>query len=358
MPHSKNSSRSRRTLQENDVKEVQQRYQHLNRNFLHALKQAKTKDNRLREQAKRFRVLRKQLRLSLRNRLKEARDLGAQQIRNKYDRLEKTFRSTLSQMTIKDSELRMQAQQIKELRRELERQTTPQMEGLLNEDNLTRQLKKRFPTDKFIQTRKGGDILQSIIRKGEQVGIMVYECKRVRRYSPSHVKQTAEAKEKRNADFAILVTNAMKKGTQGFFTERGVMVVHVAGVLPLATMLRDQVIRIAELKLGQLQRRKAVKLVLEYLEGPDFTNSLDAIIGETITLYNDLKEEVKKHVISWKKRYDSYKKVHEQTLAVKGTSKALLSGEPRPESLRGEPLPALPEMPEVEEENSDDSSQT
>jgi len=34
-------------------------------------------------------------------------------------------------MTIKDRELRIQAQQIKELRRELERQTTPQMEGLL-----------------------------------------------------------------------------------------------------------------------------------------------------------------------------------------------------------------------------------
>jgi chemotaxis signal transduction protein len=48
------------------------------------------------------------------------------------------------------------------------------------------------------------------MRKG-QVGIMVYECKPVKRYSPSHVKQASEAKEKRNADFAILVTSAMKK---------------------------------------------------------------------------------------------------------------------------------------------------
>jgi len=341
-----------------DVRLIEEKYQRLNRNFQHAMKDARAKDSRLREQARRYLLFKKELRQSLRNKLKDAKNLGAQQIRSRYDRLERTFRSTLSQMTIKDRELRTRAEQIKELRRELERQTTPQMEGLLNEDNLTRQLKRRFPADKFIQTRKGGDILQSIMRKGEQVGVMIYECKRVKRYSSSHVRQASEAKEKRNADFAILVTNSMKKGTQGFFAEQGVMVVHVAGVLSLATVLREQVIRIAELKLGQLERRKAVKLVLEYLEGPDFTNSLDAIIGETITLYNDLKDDVKKHVNSWKKRYDSYRKVHEQAFAVKSISRSLLSGEPRPQELKGEVLPALPEMPKVEKETADPASET
>lgn len=337
-------------LMKNEVKEAQQKYRGLNRTFLRTLARTRVKDRELREQAERFRTLSKQLRLSFKNKFKEERKRGAQQIRRRYDRLERTFRSTLSQMTIKDRELRIQAQQIKELRRELERQTTPQMEGLLYEDNLIRELRRRFPKDIFQHTGKGGDIVQNIMRRGEQVGIMVYECKRVKHYLPSHVKQASEAKEKRKADFAILVTNAMKKGTQGFFTERGVMVVHVAGVLSLATILRDQIIRIAQLKLGQLQRRKAVKLVLEYLEGPDFANSLDSIVQETITLYNDLKEEVRKHVISWKKRYDSYRKVHEQALAVKSTSNALLSGEPRRESLQGEQLPALPEMPEVEKD--------
>jgi hypothetical protein len=135
------------------------------------------------------------------------------------------------------------------------------------------------------------------------------------------------------------------------------MVVHAAGAITLATVLREQVIRIAELKLGQSERRKAVKLVLEYLEGPDFTNSLDAIIGETITLYNDLKDDVRKHVMSWKKRYDSYKKVHEQALIVKSTSNSLLSGEARFEAPKGEQLPALPEMPRVEKDRSKPSSQ-
>ena len=339
----------------NDVNEVQEKLRRLNRSFRQALKQAKAKDNKLREQARKFKLLRKEVQTSLKQKLKEARNVGAQQIRTRYNRLERTFRNTLTQMTIKDRELHTQAEQIKELRRELERHTTPQMEGLLSEDNLTRQLKRRFPSDKFIQTRKGGDILQSVMRKGQQVGVIVYECKRVKRFSHSHVVQASEAKEKRNADFAILVTNAMKKGTQGFFTEQGVMVVHVAGVLSLAIVLREQVIRIAELKLGQLERRKAVKLVLEYLEGPDFTNALDAIIGETVTLYNDLKDEVRKHVNFWKKRYDSYRKVHEQALAVKSTSKSLLSGEPAEEGIKGQPLPALPEMPEIEKENSESS---
>ena len=299
--------------------------------------------------AARLKYLKKQLHASVRDRLKIERERGAQQVKRKYEQLDKTFRSTLTQMRAKDTQLRIQASQIRELERQLERQTTPQIEGLLYEDNLVGELRKCFPEDKLQHTGKGGDIIQAIMRKGQQVGVMVYECKRVKHYSIRHVKQASEAKEKRKADFAILVTNAMKKGTQGFFTERAVMVVHATGVLSLASVLRNQIILIAEMKLGQLERDKAIKLTLEYLEGSEFTNSMDAIILESMALYKDLTDEVKKHVAAWKRRYGSYKKVYEEAFTVKSTSKALLSGEPEYKKLiQKDTLPALVELPEVE----------
>jgi len=125
--------------------------------------------------------------------------------------------------------------------------------------------------------------------------------------------------------------------------------VHYAGVLYLVDVLREQTVRIAEMKLGQSERTKAVKLTLEYLEGPEFSNSLDAIMQETVTVYDELKDEVKKHLASWKKRLASYGKIYEEASTVKSTTKALMSGEPEYKKLiQVETLPELPELPQLE----------
>jgi hypothetical protein len=187
----------------------------------------------------------------------------------------------------------------------LKKETTPQIEGLLEEKVLTRELHNRFPEDKVEHHGKGGDVLQYVMQNAEQAGVLVYECKRVKRYSSAFVTQAGDAKEKRKADFAILVTKTMKKSGQGFHVERGVMVVHPAGALWLAGVLRNQVVRIADMKLGQLQRDKATKLTLEYLEGPELANSMDAVIQESVALYKELMDEIEKHKAVWKRRYSS-----------------------------------------------------
>ena len=296
----------------------------------------------------RLNLFKKQIRASTKDQLKRERELGAQEVDVRYKRLNQTFHSTLSQMKTQSNQIQKQQSRITELEKQLERQTTPQIEGLLYENNLIRELKKRFPEDQFKHTGKGGDIIQTVMRKDDKAGAIVYECKRVKNYSKSHVKQAFDAMRKRKADFAVLVTNTMKKGTQGFFIERTVMVVHATGVLSLASVLRGQIVQIAEMKLGQLHRNKAIKLVLGYLEGPEFANSLDTIIHENISLYEDLKKEIKEHMARWKTRYRSYKRVYEEALTVKGTSKALLTGEAEAKRIAPKgTLPALVELPEV-----------
>jgi hypothetical protein len=127
------------------------------------------------------------------------------------------------------------------------------------------------------------------------------------------------------------------------------MVVHPAGVLSLTDVLRTQVVRIAEMKLGQLQRTKAIRLTLDYLEGPEFANSMDAVIQESVVLYKDLMDEIDKHKIVWKRRYSSYRKICEDASTVKSTTQALLSGESEYKKLiQTESLPALPELLPVE----------
>ncbi len=294
---------------------------------------------------KQLKALEKQLRATARRQLKEEREHFVQQAEKKYERANRTLRSILKS---REMQLRNQDSRIRELERQLKRQTTPQLEGLLYEKTLIRELQKRFPEDRFKPTGKGGDILHSVMRKDEKVGLIVYECKRVKGYQKKYVKQASDAMNRRKADFAILVTNAMKKGTQGFFVERSVMVVHATGVLSLAAVVRSHIIQIAEMKLGRLERNKAIRATLDYIEGAEFTNSLDRIIHESIGLIEDLKKEFKEHVSRWWKRQGSYRMMIEEAFTVKTTSKALLSGETEPRKMAAKPtLPAFVELPEV-----------
>ena len=292
---------------------------------------------------KRLDAFKKRLRESARKQLRLDKANAVLQAEKKYGRANRTLQSILKS---KELQIHGQEARIIDLEKQLKKQTTPQIEGLLYEKNLIRALRKQFPQDRFEHKGKGGDILQSVIRDGQHAGLIVYECKRVRDYKKSYAKQAFEALRKRKADFAIVVTNAMKKGTQGFFVERGVMIVHATGVLSLAGVVRGYVIQIAQMKLGQLQRKKAVKLVFDYLEGPEFASSIDTIIQESLSLYKDLTDEMKRHISTWRKRYGSYKKMHDEAFTVKTTSKSLLSGEAEPKRLI-ETLPALMKLPEV-----------
>jgi hypothetical protein len=254
----------------------------------------------------------------------------------------------MKQMSTLKGQNDKQQEKIKNLQTQLENQTTPQLEGLLYEDQLIEALIKEFPKDKFTHTGKGGDILQEIILEARVAGIIIYECKKVTHWQNSHVEQAFDAKLQRKADYAILVTNATKKDTKGFFVERGVIVVNPGGVLAIANILRDQIIRIAQLKLTQAQKDEAIEETLKYLQGAEFKNSLEAVIRHTIEMYDDLKKECYDHVKIWKKRHDSLKNVYTHTAQVRVRTTALVSGKSKvlEEVLDIQPFPALPDLTE------------
>lgn len=281
-----------------------------------------------REQKKAFEKERIKLKDSLREEAQEA-------VKKQLDRIDKQksyIRNYLDQIKSLKGGLSDKDRRIRELELELKRQTTPQIEGLLYEGTLINQLKKMFGSegDKFEHTGKGGDIVHHIILNGIEIGIIVYECKRVKKWDKGYLTQTLRAKEKRRADYGILVTNAMKKGTQGFFIEKGIIIVHPAGVLALVGMLREQIKKITRMKLGQKERDEAIRLTLEYIEGPEFNNSLGALINESKTLYDELKSEINTHFSLWEKRYDHYKHIYEQSKLIENTTKIRLTGKKEP----------------------------
>ena len=224
------------------------------------------------------------------------------------------FQKTRNKMKQLENSLKISAQkydraseEIKKLKEQIEKGITPQIEGLLEEGKLLLKLQELFPDDKFEHVGKGGDILQFVMEKNNQVGIIVYECKKVKTFSADYVRQAKDARQLRNADFAILVTNAFPAKKQYYFVEKSVFVISPLNLEPITHTLRDNLIKIALLKMSNEAKEKAVQMVYDYLSGKEYNEKMNNAASELIDLGKELKSEIgftQERI--WKKRYKSY----------------------------------------------------
>jgi len=99
---------------------------------------------------------------------------------DRYNKLNKQFVSLQSKSTI---QLEKADKKIKLLEEQIKKNQTPQVLGLLEEGIFLEKLKKMFPRDEFKHTGKGGDIVHYVREKDKEVGVIVYELKKVGNFS-------------------------------------------------------------------------------------------------------------------------------------------------------------------------------
>jgi hypothetical protein len=229
---------------------------------------------------------------------------------------------------------------LKQTVRQLKRGTTPQSEGLEFEENLTRRLRKEFPSDNVEHKGTSGDILHTVIDAEEKCGTIVYELKRTKIVQLDHVKQAARARIERAADVAILVTTGTARGFNGFSSFNGVPVVAPQGVIALVKILRGHLIQIQRANLTSEQRQIAARKVIEYLTGPQFRNHLENIIQIAKELQCMVKAETKTHMKTWENRWLRYESMIWDSTQIRADLALVLQGK-EPQLLR-QPRPRAP----------------
>lgn len=233
-------------------------------------------------------------------------------------------------------------QKLQERVGQLEKGTTPQTEGLEFEEKLLGRLKNEFPSDNI--QRKGklvGDIVQVVRFEGKDAGKIIYECKRTPRISGRHVRQTYQAKQSAHADFAILVTTGRKKRFGGLMEMGGVLVVAPLGVIPLATLIRSNLIEMLRAKITQKQRAKIAQELLKYIASPQLKNPIEEVIRLSSDLQNMVKEEYDDHVDTWKKRLEHYQRINWDGSHVQSNIQRILHGKEPKVALAPKPQPML-----------------
>ena len=102
-------------------------------------------------------------------------------------------------------------------------QAPVERQGEVREELLEEYLEKEFPTDKFEAVKKGqkgGDIIQSVMIKGESVGNILYESKDVLNFDEKWVQKLLNDMSKVDATVGFIFTKAMPKKSKGFVEER------------------------------------------------------------------------------------------------------------------------------------------
>jgi len=279
---------------------------------------------------------------------------GVAQQKSQIKKQSVELRKSQSKLTQLEKSLKLSAgkyenanAEIKRLREQIEKGITPQIEGLLEEDVLLAKLHELFPKDRFGHPGKGGDIIQTVIEQGNVIGIMVYECKKVKNFDKKHIVQAQEARRLRNADFAILVTNAFPSKKQYYFVEKTVFVISPVSLEPIAHTLRDSLVKIAILRLSNEAKAKAVQQVYDYLASNEYSNKMNDVATQLLDLGKDLKSEVDNHRRVWMKRYRAYECLFNDIGAIDCKLRGLVQSLPGAKPLLL-PEPKIP-FPEIEE---------
>lgn len=232
-------------------------------------------------------------------------------------------------MLEKDKLVDMMKKQVDELKRKVE-QGSMQIQGEVQEDDLKDLLSTTFVTDEISDVAtgaKGADLVQKVNAKlGESYGTIIWESKNTKAFSEAWISKLKSDQGLVKADIAILVTQVLPKGVNGFGLKNGVWVVSYKHIIPLVNALRIQLIEVSKVKLSLVGRDEKMDLLYKYLSGPQFKNRVENIVMAFVNMKADLDTEKRSFNRIWNKREKEIEKVILSTSNMYGDLQGIIGG--------------------------------
>ena len=216
--------------------------------------------------------------------------------------------------------------------------TSQQLAGEVQELDLETQLRAKFPFDTIEEVGKGvngADITQHVYApSGVSCGIILWESKRTKNWSPGWLPKLREDGRKAKADILMLVTQAMPKDVEGFDCQENVWIMPPNLALSMAAIMRETLLRVHATKQAQAGMATKAEEVYAYVTGPQFRHRVEALVEAFTTLNEDLTAEKKATMRAWAKREAQLERVMTSTSGMFGDMQGIAGKAlPEPEGL-------------------------
>ena len=201
-------------------------------------------------------------------------------------------------------------------------QGSQQLQGEVQELDLEENLRREFSLDVIEPVPKGefgGDVVQRVVSvSGQLCGMILWESKRTKNWSDGWLPKLREDQRAAKADIAVIVSQSLPKGLDTFQTIDGVCVIHPRLVLPVATLLRQSLIEVAQSRQAIQGQQAKSEMVYDYLTSPRFRQRIEAIVEAFSTMQADLEREKKVITKQWAKRDEQINRVMKSTVGMYG----------------------------------------
>jgi hypothetical protein len=202
-----------------------------------------------------------------------------------------------------------------------------QNQGEAQELVLEDKLREFFPFDTVIEVGKGveGADCILIVRNsiGTECGKIIFESKRTKGWSNAWIDKLKNDMRTKQADLAILVTQAFPKGMDCFGERDGVWLCTFKELFGMASALRNAIIRIAESKKSEENKGEKMQMLYNYLTGLEFRQQIEAIVEGFISIKNSISRERVQMEKMWKEREKQLDKVLLSTSGMYGSVKGI-----------------------------------
>ena len=244
---------------------------------------------------------------------------------------EKARKEAEEEMRLKLLEKEKQLEDTKKALDEAKRkaqQGSMQTQGEVLELDLESLLKAQFPTDTIEPVPKGirgADILQKVHNKsGHYCGAMIWESKHTKAWSDGWLSKLKDDQREVKAEIAVLVTETMPKGIEGFAQIEGVWVADYALSIALASVLRTSLMELAQHKLSLVGKSEKMEVLYNYLSGPEFRQKIEAIVESFKSMKEDLDQEKRAIIKIWAKREKQIEKIVNNTAGMYGDMQGII----------------------------------
>ncbi len=221
----------------------------------------------------------------------------------------------------KDQKIASLLRTIEELQRKAE-QGSQQLQGEVQELELERLLRIKFPYDTIEPVPKGefgGDTLQRVMSQvGVMAGTILWECKRTKNWSNGWLAKLRDDQRTAKAEISILISQALPEGVETFDVIEGVWVAHPRVIVPVATVLRNTLLEVSTARLINEGQQTKAEMVYQYLTGPRFRQRVEAIVEAFSSMQEDLDKERKAIMKQWAKRSEQIERVMSATVGMYG----------------------------------------
>jgi hypothetical protein len=183
---------------------------------------------------------------------------------------------------------------LQDMQRKLEGKTANELgEGW--EVDLFEQLRSAFESDRIQRVPKGvngADVIHEVVHNGKVCGKIIYDAKNRDAWQNGFAVKLKADKLAQAADFAILSSNKFPKDKAHIHNQDGIIVANPARVLALVEILREQLVRMLELRVSNEARGSKMEDLYSFITSEhcrQLIEQVEAQAGKMIEL--DTKEQ-------------------------------------------------------------------